>query len=1305
MTLRDQIQDGRCPLLCELFSIRDFLPLLDQRNINCDEAQLEAMTGNGFIASGRERLSRAHLFMVALLMRYTRIEWFPWDEQADLAKEIYRRVEENRKEWTGLREDAKHIEPFFAWLEEGGEFPGAAAVRLHKMLRRAGTLRSYRVEIAKLAEADSSWRQSPGEVLAAAELIRLRAEMERVMLLAQEAGESLPSGLVKGGLMLPEPPGERGQRALRAIPDMDGDTGRIGMFLAQRDQLIRSRDWPELLDHFEEAESLFASDRAQREWQVALGRLCMDRLDNRRGGIFHFEQALEKRWDGEIAHDLELLYEKEENWEALESLLTRCVENAANDEERVEDQLKQARVRAMKLDRALDAEAAFAEALGASDGSRAQARFMIDELIESGHAGVDFDTKMLVHIAESYSGEALPASYKNLVAEVGGRELNEAQNARLLLALAYVERGEGETRDAFETLKKAFSMLPESAAVHTALGTVAHELGEVEALVALYDEVYASDVGVGTKVVLAEHLGRLELELEHYERALTFLEMAKQAQEGNTELLVLLAEVHRRLQQPTAAIAVLEELRGHSEGDAAAGIAEIIDAIREEMIAEDPESALADLRETFDKDKTLNNAKELISFARVAPVALALEAAELVRARVKIFKLEAELEAVYRRLLEEAGEELEVRPLLEAVIDLVKGDPQRRIEAIPLYARLYAMEPTPSTQAKVTSLLISKSGKEAWCAALEAELEREGLDNERALLRQLARSYEQLGDKEKVWDTHLRILEVDPSDTTSFLALRDHFRSDGEWLELTQLLLERVEAVEVSEGIDHLMEVGRILTEETVDLRGAYQVYQKILSSTEHEAARTAQEALLDRDVDAEQKQALFDVMEAAAEGERWMRIRAQHMEFAESQGDRARAIELGMELADRVPDEVEIWAQLEELLRAEERWAEAAAMLRRQIGLVDGERRRKMTESLAALLSEKLDGAEEAEHLMRELEGAEQERKTLEDALASAEGEARGEAARALASWMHEHGTEDEALSVYARVITEEEDRVAKTSLLLAQAESCEAWGQQEVAETALKTVLALNSREDNAADYVDALLAYYRRQSLHERLFVMLQFRLARTKNVRTQSGLLAEYANIAEVHLGKDSDAIDALFTLVALGEDEGWDALAVEMVPVRRNLVSLLGRSGEEEEAIEEAEALLEDIEEMEVDDEVGAAVRGDLAALVLRRGKLERAGALIEAGLKAAPQDSRLRLLEVALWVGKKAWQEAREGAEALLEDMSMMEKHQQQILSWLGRAYGELGEKERAQMVYGEVLSLDPENEEAKAFLAGEHAD
>ena len=1313
---------SQCPLLSEKLSRESLLAMLAARSIPVAELQLERAAESGTLESlvndaGEAVYTRGHLIVLYQLTRHSRLDWYPWDDRRpDREDLLFRRVTAKRAVWAEIASDALCLKAFYDWFwgDDIAAFSAFAAVRLTEVVRWSLKNIDESGYLSQVAEKAGNWREAHGPVLFAAELVRLKLEIEQLLKNAAAAGIHVPeaSEVARDRHQVIEDASPNDDpNPLYAAPSHRVPAKEREAFTKVRDQWIREQDWDSLRKHLLDHTALFANDdEAQVSYHLALAYLNTEHLDDNDAAVESYRAVLAIRvGDPRVIAALQELLSSLERWETWAEILGEQADRVTDSEIRETLRLFRARVLAVRLGRESQALELFTASLG-EESAREDAVAVLSGIILDGSATPSFDVAAIDLVSKYMAID--DETFAELFERVEALELTFGQRCELLYCQATREESGGHLHKAFISYTRALSANPISARVHVCLERLSRIMGNRDELAAILEDEFEKASGLGARAFIGERLGRLHVELGQGQRAIEYLEVAHEAQPTHTELVVLLAELYQKHGQIDRAISMLEKLRTLSTDEQEKeGIAEILGELRAQALG-DPSVALETYRGMLQTDTGDEAVNGLLVIARGDDLTLAVEALHLIDAPMTRLKRGGELIDLYTRLMDYGEIEATDTGVLERLCAHLRREPNRSQEALTRHGELYALRGDAATLASAKALMTDKESVERWVRAVEDRLTHTPEDTKVKVLKQLARTYsEQLRDPVRAVAVQEQLLASNPADKSTFLALDRWFQDQKEFQKLLQLRLERAAAV-AEERSEWMLAAAATMADDLNDLRGAFTIYSSALQADPSNAAiEEARAELLRRpNVMPEQKAALLEYAESTSEGEQWLAHRLNRATMAGTQGQSELAVELLREASELLPEREDVLEALEAQLRRSNRWSEAAGVLRRRIDLGDASQKRLLTKELAKLYAEHLEMGEEARLLLNEVNAeertlataAEQEVRAREeevDQLSQLKlnvGSATGSAERAAAvEALSDHLVESDGLDAALAGLDAETrnpemaDQVAR--LHLKAAALAEANGRLELAEISFKKVLAINSSE---LRFVDPLIAFYRRTQAWQKQSVLMKFRLAKTPDPKGKVSLLAEMANVAE-RLQDYRSAIDALSQLLNLSKAQ---SVALDTKTIRRNLAGLLVRVGSHDEAIEQLELLYE-------------ALRGDLAATAffvetgadlaqLIRGENPQRAKEIYVAIQAVNSSHpKVRLLGADLLVDAEELDAALDATSSMVKDTSVPKPSLTLLLSRLAKSFESLGKTEKVSEAYKQLLELHPNHPEALSFF------
>ncbi|MDX9723584.1 MAG: tetratricopeptide repeat protein [Myxococcota bacterium] len=1249
---------NRCPLLSEGLERDAFLEMLTGRGIACDEELLGRMIKSELIRPiglpAIALFSRGHMLVAYQTMRHSRVDWYPWDDgRADREDAFWRRVSAKRVLWSEIRLDAACVSRFYHWLwgHDPNAFSPADAVRLTEMVRWSLANIDQSGYLARLAEGQGRWQDAQGPVLLAAEMLRLRDEVGRLLVNAAEAGFHVPEASEvapdRSRPRLFEQAAVEQDSAFGVNPPMPASYREREMFIQHRDTLLSEQNWSGLVEHLEAGRELYAlSEESLGGYHYALGLVYKDQLDNAEQAISHLSSMLRYRPGHPAAiAALDELFGESERWADWAALLGEQVSKVEHEEIRDTLMLLRARVLIEHLSKGSEGLDIFARML-ADSRAHGDAFALLHYLLRETSHDANFDVAafelLSKHVQHSEESEELIA----LMDVLESRDVDSKQHATLLICQAALQEREQRMERAFLSLTRALAFNPLSVKIHALLDRVSKELGNREELASVLENEFEKASGLGARAYLGERLGRLHLEQGHLEQATRFFEVALEAQPTSLEFSQKLADCYEQTQRFERAIAMREKL--HSllrDADELAENERRLEGLRAKA-SSDPEWALKHYTAVLQGDSSRRDALDALQkLAWHDDLAIASEA---LRACDPILSKGNENEvliALYAQLCDRVEIGAERATFLERLCQLLRRQSSQRQELSLRYAQLYALRGDTPTFAAARAALSDKADLERWARLVETELENTTEAVRAKVLKQLGRLWtDTLRDAEQAARLYEQLLQLEPTDSEAFQHLCKSYTEQSDWTELMNLSLQRAESVP-AEKAENLLRVADILTEHLKDFGSAYMVLEQVLSLDEgNTQARSRMDALWKREDEPESSLVMFEEVEGTADGLVWIEARLRRAELQVKRGESPEALAL----------------------------LEEASFTQRMAALTSEQR----TSALEARVSELRERASAAGP------GGLTE---LEKRVAATSGAAQLSALEDLADAMVSASRLVDALKLLEQHLPQHRQPSERGRLLLKYAELLDRAERVEQAEAQYKAALALNSGN---MTFVDPLIAFYKRRRLWAKQLVLLRFRLNKSPELGLQVAILAEIANVAE-RLGDERSTIDALEQL--LQRSEGQE-LSLDRSVVQRNLASVHLRGGNVDAAVQHLEGLL--AQQRAAANKAGLVeTLLDLAAIHRKHRALEQVESCVQEANALAPEHPRLKLLRIDLMLDAQHLDDAA----AMLEGLNAQEV--QGLVQRQARLAALRGEQGEARRLYEEVLRGDEGDQEAREFL------
>ncbi len=697
--------------------------------------------------------------------------------------------------------------------------------------------------------------------------------------------------------------------------------------------------WDDLLGILERKAALAQGAEDRKALLARSARILEREQGDAQGAIDALRAMLElDPVDDSTLSELDRLLGQTGDWMAQMEILDRRAELAAGAAERIELELRMARLWDEKLDDPQRAIEGYRGILGEQpdhQGAR-----------ESLWAMVRGDRE------ERAASEVLLPLFRALGDWAEAVELLEVRlthvqdpDERISLLMEAARIREEELEDgqaAFDTLARAFREDPERVATVELLEALAGRTGAWERYVSLLeDEVdgLVPDLAAGLLMrvarVLEEELGEPAKAIERYrrvlelraddERAIESLDRIYQQQGMWPELSELLetkilmaASDDDRVALMMRRAAILEEMLD-SVGEAV--------AVYREVLATQPghPAAVQNLERIFGQGT------------------MPLEISEVLSGIYEDDEQWAKLLELKSRLLEHLpDDESRISTLKDgAMVALEKvGDPEL---AIQWYGRAYVLDPRDEWLGEELERLARLTA--AWTSLVEVYLQAYERIDEVSLkwqvLLKLAKIFEdELGDRERAEQAYEGVLQLDENQRTALAALDRIYQSQGRWADLAGLLEREIRLEDdPDEEVALTFRLAQLYEHQLGDLDLAVERYRKILDIEPfHEGSLAALEAIY---VQREEWEPLFEIYQRQAE------IAPDEQSKA---GIYAKMANLASEMLERPSEAVSMWHMVLDLLgedldalrslaQIHERagqWAELVDVLDRQVRVVD---------------------------------------------------------------------------------------------------------------------------------------------------------------------------------------------------------------------------------------------------------------------------------------------------------------------------------------------------------------------------------
>jgi tetratricopeptide (TPR) repeat protein len=444
-------------------------------------------------------------------------------------------------------------------------------------------------------------------------------------------------------------------------------------------------------------------------------------------------------------------------------------------------------------------------------------------------------------------------------------------------------------------------------------------------------------------------------------------------------------------------------------------------------------------------------------------------------------------------------------------------------------------------------------------------------DEKKAINYEIAKLYEnEIKDVDKAIETYVQVLEDEATDAHALSALDVLYGRLGRWEPYVDVLRRRIELdVGERELIDLKYRLGQTLEKHLGDSAGALENYREILFiDQQHEGARTALEAMLRGDLQAEAAAILESIYEDRGD---WPQLIGALEILSASQGDVEKRVALKRKAArisaERVNDFKHAFSVLASALRDDPSLAETRDEIER---IADSSGAQRELVALYGELAESLTDAVLARDYWLRIAGIDDRLGDVDQAaqayykvLSIDPGDA--EALAALEQLFTRTQRWKDLIGVVERRIEQTNDARERETLYGSMAQIYdERLGRPDDAVTAYRKVLEIDPGSDRALKALDDLFV---RQKMWSELAENLEAQLALAATDESQLALMLRLAALREREMGMVEVAIEgyrqvleraptnpeALAALERLGNDAKYELVIADLLePLYRHI---------------------------------------------------------------------------------------------------------------------------------------------------------
>ena len=508
--------------------------------------------------------------------------------------------------------------------------------------------------------------------------------------------------------------------------------------------------WPELVDIYLQRIELADDDAEKRDllWSICELYENPDQLNERLAALPYYEMLLDlDDTDGQVQLTLLQLYAETENWEKTASVLQRQVEQAMDDESKVDTMLKLAMLYEDRLDQPVNAIAWFRSIIEAKSDHE-QAFAALELYLEQ----PEYQQDLAPFMAPLYKkAEQWPKYIDSLEYQIQFTEGRESK-ADLLLTIAdtYENRLDDGTM-AYVAYTRAFREVAGHEYIQNQLERLASELGRFEELVALYEEelsrVQASDDENQRALIIPLSLQAARLYEEHLQNldsATEKLQIVLGIEPRHREALTKLERIYSVKQQWSELIEILRLKLEIADGlEEKKTVYFRICNIYEDEIGDNP-TAIDVYREMLDLDE--RDRDVLHALARLCrSEAMWDDLIGVLEHELLILEDETEKRHVYTQMAQVKWQQLsQGEEALRILGDVVNADPEH-FEARELLEQMLNDEAVELGASRILEPLFDL--EEAWERLIQMlqiqERHATGADDKRSLNERIANIFEE----------------------------------------------------------------------------------------------------------------------------------------------------------------------------------------------------------------------------------------------------------------------------------------------------------------------------------------------------------------------------------------------------------------------------------------------------------------------------------------------------------------------------------------------------------------------------------